>query len=136
MDVAALEKLPIVINPKGQTPSFTLRAGRFVGVDQVKAALDKKQRMIIIDARSPSDFIASHIPGAISNGYYDRAGLDRLKDDGTWIIAYCACPHHASGEVVDELRRRDFKNTAVLDEGILYWRQRGYPLQTAAPATP
>ncbi len=128
VDVAALEKLPIVINPKGQTPSFTLRAGRFVGVDQVKAALDKKQRMIIIDARSPSDFIASHIPGAISNGYYDRAGLDRLKDDGTWIIAYCACPHHASGEVVDELRRRDFKNTAVLDEGILEWQHRGYPV--------
>lgn len=140
VDVEALAKLPIVINPKGATPSFTLRAERFVGVDQVKVALEKKQRMIIIDARSPSDFIASHIPGAISNGYYDKAGLDRLKNDGTWIIAYCACPHHASGEVVDELRRRGFKHTAVLDEGILEWQHRGYPVtgesKAAVPAPP
>jgi cytochrome c oxidase cbb3-type subunit III len=140
VDVAALEKLPVVINPNGKTPSFTLREERFVGVDQVKVALEKKQRMIIIDARSPSDFIASHIPGAISNGYYDKAGLDRIKNDGTWIIAYCACPHHASGEVVDELRRRGFKNTAVLDEGILQWQHRGYPVtgesKAAVPAPP
>jgi cytochrome c oxidase cbb3-type subunit 3/ubiquinol-cytochrome c reductase cytochrome c subunit len=140
VDVTALEKLPVVINPKGKHPAFTLRAERFVGVDQVKDALEKKQRMIIIDARSPSDFIASHIPGSISNGYYDKVGLDRLKDDGTWIIAYCACPHHASGEVVDELRRRGFKNTAVLDEGILEWQHRGYPVagesKAPVPAPP
>lgn len=140
VDLEALKQLPIVINPKGKTPSFTLRDNRFVSIVQVKEALDKKQRMIIIDARSPSDFIQSHIPGSISNGYYDKQGLDRLKDDGTWIIAYCACPHHASGEVVDELRRRGFKNTAVLDEGILEWQHRGYPTvgeaKTTIPAPP
>lgn len=140
VDLEALKKLPIVINPNGKTPSFTLRDDRFVSIVQVKEALDKKQRMIIIDARSPSDFIQSHIPGAISNGYYDKQGLDRLKDDGTWIIAYCACPHHASGEVVDELRRRGFKHTAVLDEGILEWQHRGYPTvgesKTTIPAPP
>lgn len=140
LNLESLKDLPLVINPDGATPSFTLRANRFVSVDQVKQALDKKQRMIIIDARSPSDFIQSRIPGAISNGYYDREGLDRLKDDGTWIIAYCACPHHASGEVVDELRRRGFKRTAVLDEGILEWQHRGYPIvgesHTPVPAPP
>lgn len=140
VDVAALGKLPIVINPKGKTPSFTLRDDRFVPIEQVKIALEQKQRMIIIDARSPSDFIRSHVPGAISNGYYDKAGLDRLKDDGTWILAYCACPHHASGEVVDELRRRGFKHTAVMDEGILEWQHRGYPVAGEAtepvPAPP
>lgn len=140
VDTESLTKLPVVINPNGKAPNFTLRAERFVSIDQVKVALEKKNRMIIIDARSPSDFIQSHIPGAISNGYYDRAGLDRLKNDGTWVIAYCACPHHASGEVVDELRRRGFKHTAVLDEGILEWQHRGYPVvgesQSAVPAPP
>lgn len=140
VDLEALKKLPVVINPNGKTPSFTLRNNRFVSIVQVKEALDKKQRMIIIDARSPSDFLQARIPGAISNGYYDREGLDRLKNDGTWIIAYCACPHHASGEVVDELRRRGFKNTAVLDEGILEWQHRGFPIvgesKTTIPAPP
>lgn len=140
VDLEALKQLPVVINPKGKPPAFTLRADRFVSVEQVNLALAKKNRMVIVDARSPADFIQSHIPGAIPNGYYDRAGLDRIKNDGTWVIAYCACPHHASGEVVDELRRRGFKHTAVLDEGILEWQHRGYPIaglsKTQPPAPP
>lgn len=136
VDLEALKKLPPVINPKGKPPAFTLRADRFVSVDQVNAALAKKNRMVIVDARSPSDFIRAHIPGAIPNGYYDRKGLDRIPNDGTWVIAYCACPHHASGEVVDELRRRGFKHTAVLDEGILEWQHRGYPIEGRATTPP
>jgi cytochrome c oxidase cbb3-type subunit 3 len=70
--------------------------------------------------------------------YYDTAKLDRIPNDGTWVVAYCACPHHASGEVVDALRRRGFPKAVVLDEGILFWRQKGYPLDGAAvsPAAP
>jgi 3-mercaptopyruvate sulfurtransferase SseA len=33
--------------------------------------------------------------------------------------------------VIDELRKRGFKNTAVIDEGILVWKQKGYPMKTA-----
>lgn len=140
VELDLLAKLPVIINPKGRRPTFTLRDNRYVSIVQVKKALEAKNRMIIIDARSPADFIQSHIPGAIPNGYYDKAGLDRLQNDGTWVIAYCACPHHASGEVVDELRRRGFKNTAVLDEGILEWQRQGFPIegqsQTPVPAPP
>ncbi|HEX2731180.1 MAG TPA: c-type cytochrome [Polyangiaceae bacterium] len=140
VDLDALAKLPVVINPKGAAPKFSLRDERFVPIEQVKLALEKKNKLIIIDARSPSDFIRAHIPGAIANAYYDKAGLDRIKNDGTWVLAYCACPHHASGEVIDELRRRGFKRTAVLDEGILEWQHRGYPIAgqvlSAVPAPP
>lgn len=133
VDVEALKKLPVVMNPGGAPPTFSVRENRYVGVDQVKKAFDAKNRMIIIDARAASDFIRSHIPGSISNPYYDTAGLDRVPKDGTWVIAYCACPHHASGEVVDELRRRGHKNAAILDEGVLEWEKRGYPV---VPFTP
>ena len=59
--------------------------------------------------------------------------MDSEYFDGTWVIAYCACPHHASGEVVDKLRGRGFKHTAVLDEGILFWKQQGYPVTEKKP---
>jgi rhodanese-related sulfurtransferase len=120
--------LPVVLNPKGKAPKFTLREDRFVSAEQVKKALDEKRRIVIVDARSPADWIQAHIPGAISAPYHDRSQLDRIPKDGTWVVAYCACPHHASGEVVDELRARKYPNTAVLDEGILFWRDHGYPL--------
>ena len=123
---------PVVIHPKGKAPEFTLREGRFVSAEQVKRALDAKRRIIIVDARAPSDWIQFHIPGAISLPYYETAQFDRIPNDGTWVVAYCACPHHASGEVVDALRARNYPHTAVLDEGILFWRRSGYALEGEA----
>lgn len=137
------DDLPVVVNPKGAHPKFTLREGRYVSSEQVKKALDAKQRIVLVDARTPSDWIQFHIPGAISLPYHDHRQLERIPNDGTWVVAYCACPHHASGEVVDALRARKYPNTAVLDEGILFWRDKGYPLAGeavkpagAAPAKP
>jgi cytochrome c oxidase cbb3-type subunit 3 len=128
--------LPVVLNPKGKSPKFTLRDGRYVSAQQVKAALDAKRRLVIIDARAASDWIQFHIPGAISGPYHDTEQLGRVPNDGTWVVAYCACPHHASGEVVDALRNLKYKNTAVLDEGILFWKDHGFPLagEAVAPA--
>lgn len=121
-------KEPMVINPKGKQASFTLREGRFVSSAQVAAALKAKRRLVILDARASSDWMLGHIPGAIPMPYYDMKRADEVPKDGTWVLAYCACPHHASGEVIDELRRRGYANTAVIDEGILFWRKQGYPM--------
>ena len=123
-----LQTRAAVINPSGKHPKFTLRDDRFVSVEQVKKALDAKQRIVIIDARASSDWIQFHIPGALSVPYHDRAQLDRVPNDGTWVVAYCACPHHASGEVVDALRAKKYPHTAVMDEGILFWKDHGFPL--------
>jgi mono/diheme cytochrome c family protein/rhodanese-related sulfurtransferase len=124
----------VVINPDGPQADFgALREGRFVPADAVKAALDGGARMILLDARPISDWLRSHIPGALPVPYYDPDKMtEALPNDGTWIIAYCACPHAASGVVMDNLRKQGFKNTAVLDEGILIWTARGYPLTFGA----
>jgi cytochrome c oxidase cbb3-type subunit 3 len=126
---------PIVLNPKGKAPTFTLDAAekRYVPAAEVKKALDEKRKLIIVDARPPSDWQAMHIPGAISIPYYDMSRIADLPKDGTWILTYCACPHHASGIVLDELRKQGFTNTAVIDEGILFWSQQGYPIDGTAP---
>ena len=127
-------KGPIVINPRGRAPEFALKEGLYVSIDAVKAALDGRRRIIIADARPPSDWLNLHITGAISAPYYDPKALDDLPKDGTWIVAYCACPHHLSGVVVEELRKRGYPHTAVLDEGIFAWQQKKYPI-VAAPGS-
>jgi mono/diheme cytochrome c family protein/rhodanese-related sulfurtransferase len=133
------DDLPLVINPRGKAPDFTLRDDRYVSAEQVKRALEAKRRIVIVDARSPADWIQFRIPGSVPIPYYDAEKLARIPNDGTWVVAYCACPHHASGEVVNALRAKNYRATAVLDEGILFWRDRGYPLEgeavsKAAPA--
>lgn len=146
-------KEPIVINPSGRHPSFTPRADpcppappgetstckpdpKYVSVDQVAKAFAANQRMVIIDARPPSDWMRVHITGAVSIPYHDLKRLDEIPKDGTWIIAYCACPHHLSGIVVDELRKRGYAHAVVLDEGINEWHRRGLPVTAADGVTP
>lgn len=132
-----IPKGPVLINPNGGKANFTLREERYVPAEQVKKALEAKKRLVIIDARTTSDWYQVRIPGAISVPYYGFSRLDDVpNDDKTWVLAYCACPHHASGVVLDELRRRGYKHTAVIDEGILEWQRRKYPIEsTPMPAT-
>ncbi len=135
MPPAAPRTGPVVINPNGKLAEFHLRDERFAPLDEVKAALDQKRRIVICDARAPSDFLTLHIEGAVSTPYYDTKSLDDIpNDDNTWVIAYCACPHHASGEVVDQLRKRGYKHTAVLDEGVFAWQHKNYPVVSSSGA--
>lgn len=124
------DDLPLVAHPDGPKARFTLREGRFVPALAVKQALERGERVVLLDARAPSDWLAMHIPGAVPCPYYAVEDLvERLPRDGTFIVAYCGCPHAASGRVVDALRERGFENTAVLDEGVLVWRDLGYPVE-------
>ncbi len=127
---------PLVLNPKGPPAVFELKEDRYVAAEQVATALAQHARLVIIDARPASDWMRVHITGAVSIPYLDMKRLDELTNDGTWIVAYCACPHHLSGLVVDELRKRGFKHAVVLDEGILEWHRRGYPVVAAPGVEP
>lgn len=123
----------LVINPDGAAPRFTLREDRFVPAAEVAQALSEHRKLIILDARPTSDWSASHIAGSLPFPFYDIEQMaTRVPRDGTWVLAYCACPHAASGHVVDELRRRGFEHTAVIDEGWRVWTERGYPTAHAA----
>lgn len=139
----------VVINPHGKQATLKPREERFAALDDVNKALEEKRRIIILDARSPGEWMRLHITGSLSLPYYvletattpadieaRQKYLDKLPNDGTWIIAYCACPHHASGVVVDELRKRGYKTTAVLDEGVFAWQQKKYPVVAADGALP
>ena len=123
-------KEPLVIFPAGKQPDWKLREDRFVPVDVVKKAYDEKRKFIIIDARPASEWMRVHITGAVSIPYHDLKRLDEIPKD-TWVIAYCACPHHLSGDVVDALRARGHTKSAILDEGINDWHRKGYPVTAA-----
>lgn len=127
-------KEPLVLNPKGGDPQFKLRDNMFVSVDDVAAAVKAKKKLIIIDARPPSEWRRVHIAGAVSIPYHDMARLSEVPK-GTYAIAYCACPHHLSGIVAEELRKRGHDKAVVLDEGINVWHQRGYPVTAAEGVT-
>ena len=128
----SVEDVPIVLNPNGAQADFTLRQDRYVSVADVGKAYGEKRRLVLVDARTTSDYARMHIAGAISIPYFNMRDLDKIPNDGTWVITYCACPHHVSGIVMDELRKRGYPHTAVLDEGLFAWQQQGHAV-VAAP---
>lgn len=121
-----------VLNPNGKQPNFKLREGLYLSAKQLNEALKDSVKMVILDARSTAAWHQTHIPGSAPVPYYEdpETFVQHIPNDGTWVVAYCACPHAASGVVIQTLRRLGYKNTAILDEGILVWSQMGYPIRS------
>ncbi len=120
----------VVLNPNGPSPQFSLREGRYVSAEQLDAAMRNGIRLALLDARPTSDWHQGHIPGAVSAPHYDADSIiERLPRDGTWIVSYCACPHKYSDALTDALRSAGFQNTAVLDEGVMWWQLEGFPME-------
>ena len=120
----------VLQNPQGPPPAFASQPGRYVAAADLKAALDAGAKLAILDARPPADYPAFHLPGAVSTPFYAvDTYLAQLPKD-TWIVTYCACPHAESGQAADTLQANGFATVKVLDEGILFWRAQGYPVNS------
>ena len=120
-----------VLNPTRKSPEFNLREGLYVSAEQLDKAMKDSLQLVLLDARSEVAWRQMHIPGAIPVPYYDDPAevMKDIDKDNTWVIAYCACPHAASGQVVSKLRKMGYKKTAIMDEGILVWAQQGYSVR-------
>ena len=130
---AVLRGLPkpedYVINPEGKDPEFNLDDGIYVSSKELYKAIQEKRKMVLLDTRVTSVWQTAHIEGSIPVPYYynaDRAVRDLPKD--VQIVAYCSCPRASAEFVVNKLRSKGYKNTAVLYEGIFGWQNFGYPL--------
>lgn len=118
-----------VVNPEGPISELTVREGLYVPAAEVHEALQRGDRMVLLDARPMSDWQRGHIPGALPVPFYgDFSALIPHLPKDTYLVAYCACPHAASGRVAKQLRAKGFDRAVVLDEGILVWKKRGYPM--------
>jgi membrane protein DedA with SNARE-associated domain/rhodanese-related sulfurtransferase len=116
----------------------TLRMAR-VDVDELDAMLQRGERPLIVDVRSPTSQQQGRIPGAvwIDNRSFDASlrasGLDDAATDE--VIVYCACPNEASAAVVaKQLMRAGFKRVRPLAGGIDAWVERGYAVEVPARA--
>lgn len=121
-----------ILNPGGAEPEFTLRDNKYVSVDQVhKQVFEENRKVILLDAREPSDWIRRRIKGARNVPFYDASKLAARVPKGAYIVTYCGCPHAASGAAADALRAAGFDRVAVLDEGFWIWDDKQYPVAVA-----
>jgi cytochrome c oxidase cbb3-type subunit 3/ubiquinol-cytochrome c reductase cytochrome c subunit len=137
---AATAPLPLPVglmplNPKGPEPSGFKLYSEMTPAAVIHAQLERGARFAILDARAPSDYLHEHITGAVSVPFYDPTPyLSELPKD-VWLVCYCACPHAESGQLAQKLRDNGFAKVAVLDEGLPFWKVKGYPVTIGGAGT-
>ncbi|TFG45858.1 MAG: rhodanese-like domain-containing protein [Dehalococcoidia bacterium] len=83
---------------------------------------------VILDVRTPSEFAAGHIEGALIidfNGNF-KAEIEKL-DKAKRYLVYCRTSNR-SGDAVYIMRDLGFQEVYDMDGGIVAWEAEGYPL--------
>ncbi|MBI2835198.1 MAG: metalloregulator ArsR/SmtB family transcription factor [Acidobacteria bacterium] len=99
-----------------------------VGNDELLRRV-RASEVIVIDVRPHEEYVAGHIPGAISLPLSVlRSGLGDLPKDRD-VVAYCRGPYCVMAlDAVDILRRKGFR-AHRMEHGILEWRARGWRVE-------
>lgn len=86
----------------------------------------------LIDVRPREEYVAGHIPGAISVPLADLK--KRLGDlpKGRDIVAYCRGPYCVMALDASELLRRRGFHAHRMEDGVAEWRARGWRVKTGA----
>jgi rhodanese-related sulfurtransferase len=102
---------------------------REVTVDDVKALLDRGDKLHLIDVREESEYARDHLPGAIhlGKGILERDVEARIPDTAAPLILYCGGGYR-SALAADNLQKMGYTNVKSMDGGIRGWREKGYPL--------
>ena len=105
-----------------EVPQMTTRQLAAIQAD------DAAPYIVLLDARTATEFSVSHLPGAVlaSN---TRMALDALEstDPERTVIVYCSVGYRSSRLAAD-LRRRGFKNVFNLEGSLFQWANEGRPL--------
>lgn len=98
-------------------------------VDEIKARLDRGEKLLLIDVREESEWAASRIPGAthLGKGVVERDIEARVPDPATPMVLYCGGGYR-SALAADNLGKMGYQNVLSMDGGIRLWREKGYPL--------
>ena len=107
-----------------------LRMAR-ISVDELAQLIERGERPLVVDVRSPAAQAQGRIPGAVwvdaqaFDESLTREGLrERLDDE---VIVYCACPNEASAAAVaQKLYQAGFRHVRPLGGGLEAWEDAGY----------
>lgn len=95
----------------------------------VKAAIDAKEKAIILDVRDKEEFDAGHIPGAInlSRGKLEFRIAATIPDLNAKVYVYCLTAAR-SALATKTMMELGYKNVVQMDAMFADWVKAGYPV--------
>ena len=104
---------------------------RETNVGEVKARMDRGEKILLVDVREESEYAKDHLPGAIhlGKGIIERDIEARVPELNTEMVLYCGGGFR-SALAADNLQKMGYTNVISMDGGIRDWREKGFPLET------
>jgi len=103
---------------------------KVVSAEDVKAAIDKKEKAIFLDVRDANEYVAGHFPGAInvSRGTLEFNIWSKVSDQNAKIYVYCKTAGR-SALATKTLNDLGYKNAVLMDAQFEDWIKKGYPIE-------
>ena len=101
-----------------------------VSAEDVKATIDKKEKVVLLDVRDPNEYTAGHLPGAInvSRGTLEFNIWSKVPDQSAKIYVYCKTAGR-SALATQTLNGLGYKNAVLMDAQFEDWIKKGYPVE-------
>jgi rhodanese-related sulfurtransferase len=101
-----------------------------VSAADVKAMIDKKDKVIYLDVRDAGEFAAGHLPGAmnISRGTLEFNVFSKIQDQNAKVIVYCKTAGRST-LATKTLNDLGYKNAILMDAQFEDWIKAGYPVE-------
>lgn len=110
----------------------TTTAGvRVDDAEAVAALLEAEPDRVVIDVRTPEEFAAGHLEGAVLVDYNAPDFAERIAEfdpDGEYVV-YCRSGNRSAG-ARDVMTEQGFTDVVDVDGGIVAWEQAGLPTVT------
>jgi rhodanese-related sulfurtransferase len=104
-----------------------------ITAEQVKAFLDAREKIVLVDLRPVKDFQKTRLPGARSLPMKElNKRFHEIPKSGR-VVLYCDCPQNQIIEQAYQLLKDyGYRNTAVMADAFQEWLSRKYPVETGA----
>ncbi len=109
---------------------------RTVPLEEVKARLDARAPMVLVDVREKDEVRGGRIPGAIvvPRGFLELQIEAEVPDKAAHVVLYCAAGPR-SALAAKTLLELGYQNVESASPGFVRWKDLGYPVETPPQLT-
>lgn len=101
-----------------------------VTVDELKASLDSKEDVLLLDVRTPEEFGRNRLKGAINLpiDQVSEKALSVIPDKNRKVYVYCLSGSR-SVHGVDMMKKLGYTSVYNVASGLLAWRANHFPVE-------
>jgi rhodanese-related sulfurtransferase len=103
---------------------------REVDFRSVKAQLEAREKITLVDVREESEWHHGHLPGArhLGKGVIERDIEQAYPDKDSPLVLYCGGGYR-SALAADNLQKMGYTNVVSMDGGWRGWTEAGFPIE-------